>query len=188
MRNAVKPGLRLATAMLAVLSVPAYAQDSDDSRGVNEIIVTAQRKQQSVLDVPLSIQATSADQLANAGIKQMSDLQLTTPGFATSNASGYNQMFIRGIGNSIFVGADPSVATFIDEVPRVFGSMVNNFVDVERVEVIKGAPGALYGRNATGGAVNSSPASRAPKPPRRPSAPPMARRTPFRPRPTSTCR
>ena len=154
MRNAVKPGLRLATAMLAVLSVPAYAQDSADSRGVNEIIVTAQRKQQSVLDVPLSIQATSADQLANAGIKQMSDLQLTTPGFATSNASGYNQMFIRGIGNSIFVGADPSVATFIDEVPRVFGSMVNNFVDVERVEVIKGAPGALYGRNATGGAVN----------------------------------
>lgn len=154
MRNAFKPGLRLATAMLAALSVPAYAQDSDDSRGVNEIIVTAQRKQQSVLDVPLSIQATSADQLANAGIKQMSDLQLTTPGFATSNASGYNQMFIRGIGNSIFVGADPSVATFIDEVPRVFGSMVNNFVDVERVEVIKGAPGALYGRNATGGAVN----------------------------------
>lgn len=155
MRNAIRPGLYLASAMLAVLSAPAFAQGGDTAdQGVNEIIVTAQRKGESVLDVPLSIQATSGDALAAAGIRQMSDLQLTTPGFATSNASGYNQMFIRGIGNSIFVGADPSVATFIDEVPRVFGSMVNNFVDVERVEVIKGAPGALYGRNATGGAVN----------------------------------
>ena len=154
MRNAIKPGLYLASAMMAVLSAPAFAQEEGASQTVNEIIVTAQRKGESVLDVPLSIQATSGDDLLSSGIKQMSDLQLTTPGFATSNASGYNQMFIRGIGNSIFVGADPSVATFIDEVPRVFGSMVNNFVDVERVEVIKGAPGALYGRNATGGAVN----------------------------------
>ncbi|MBV1691675.1 TonB-dependent receptor [Novosphingobium sp. G106] len=156
MRNSTKAGLYLASAIVAVLSAPAFAQDTAtvDNKGVNEIIVTAQRKGESLLDVPLSIQATTGDQLASAGIKQMSDLQLTTPGFATSNASGYNQMFIRGIGNSIFVGADPSVATFIDEVPRVFGSMVNNFVDVERVEVIKGAPGALYGRNATGGAVN----------------------------------
>lgn len=158
MRTQIKPGLYLASAMLAALSAPAFAQETspqdDGNKGVNEIIVTAQRKGESVLDVPLSIQATSGDALLSSGIKQMSDLQMTTPGFATSNASGYNQMFIRGIGNSIFVGADPSVATFIDEVPRVFGSMVNNFVDVERVEVIKGAPGALYGRNATGGAVN----------------------------------
>lgn len=156
MRNAIKPGLYLASAMMAVLSAPAFAQDtaSTDDKGVSEIIVTAQRKGESLLDVPLSIQAATGDQLTDAGIKQMSDLQLTTPGFVSSNSSGYNQMFIRGIGNSIFVGADPSVATFIDEVPRVFGSMVNNFVDVERVEVIKGAPGALYGRNATGGAVN----------------------------------
>lgn len=156
MRNSTKAGLHLASAIVAVLSAPAFAQETATASngGVNEIIVTAQRKGESLLDVPLSIQATTGDQLASAGIKQMSDLQLTTPGFATSNASGYNQMFIRGIGNSIFVGADPSVATFIDEVPRVFGSMVNNFVDVERVEVIKGAPGALYGRNATGGAVN----------------------------------
>ncbi len=141
----------------AILPTSAWAQDSaaeEDSGGVEEILVTAQRTSQKLMDVPLSITAMSGDQLANAGIRQMSDLQMTTPGFAPSNASGYNQMFIRGIGNSIFVGADPSVATFIDDVPRVFGTLVNNFVDVERVEVIKGAPGALYGRNSTGGAVN----------------------------------
>lgn len=160
MRNSTRLGLYLASAIAAALSAPAFAQDtatSDDaqrSAGVKEIVVTAQRKGESVLDVPLSIQATSGDQLSNSGIRQMSDLQFTTPGFLPSNSNGYNQMFIRGVGNSIFVGADPSVATFIDDVPRVFGTMVNNFVDVERVEVIKGAPGALYGRNATGGAVN----------------------------------
>lgn len=157
MRNPIRPGLYLASAMLAVLSAPAFAQSSDEdnsARGVSEIVVTAQRKGESLLDVPLSIQASTGDQLSASGIRQMSDLQLTTPGFVPSNSSGYNQMFIRGIGNSIFVGADPSVATFIDDVPRVFGTLVNNFVDVERVEVIKGAPGGLYGRNATGGAVN----------------------------------
>ncbi len=136
-------------------AAPALAQDNASaSDNSGDIIVTAQRKEQKLNDVPLSITAQSGDQLANAGIRQMSDLQLTTPGFTPSNSSGYNQMFIRGIGNAIFVGADPSVATFIDDVPRVFGTLVNNFVDVERVEVIKGAPGALYGRNATGGAVN----------------------------------
>lgn len=154
-----KQALYLAAAAIAapIATAPALAQSSPEqaqSEGVSEIIVTAQRQSQSVLDVPLSIQALSSDQLASSGIEEISDLQLTTPGFAPSNASGYNQMFIRGIGNSIFVGADPSVATFIDDVPRVFGTLVNNFVDVERVEIIKGAPGALYGRNATGGAVN----------------------------------
>ena len=71
-----------------------------------------------------------------------------------SESSGYTQIFIRGVGNSIFVGADPSVATYIDDVPRIWGSMVNNLVDVERIEVLKGAQGGLYGRNATGGVVN----------------------------------
>lgn len=131
-------------------AAPAAEQPADEEA----IIVTAQRRGESVLSVPLSITAIGGEQLSDSGIRQMSDLQLTIPGFVPSNSSGYNQMFIRGIGNAIFVGADPSVATFIDDVPRVFGTLVNNFVDVERVEVIKGAPGALYGRNATGGAVN----------------------------------
>lgn len=139
-----------------LLTSVAFAQDTDETtnQGMGEIIVTAQRQAQGVLDVPLSIQAISGEQLSDSGIRQVSDLIQTTPGFAPNNSSGYNQMFIRGVGNSIFVGADPSVATFIDDVPRVWGTTVNNFVDVERVEVIKGAPGALYGRNATGGAVN----------------------------------
>ena len=147
----------------AVGSTPALAQGSDKQEtdgkndgvtAVGEIVVTAQRQSQNVLSVPMSIQAISGEKLTDNGIRQMSDLQQATPGLVPANGSGYDQIYIRGIGNSIFVGADPSVAMFIDDVPRVFGTSVNNFVDVERVEVIKGAPGALYGRNATGGAIN----------------------------------
>ena len=57
-------------------------------------------------------------------------------GLITNNGSGYVQVFIRGVGNTIFVGADPSVATFIDDVPRIYSSLVNSFVNVERVEVL----------------------------------------------------
>jgi iron complex outermembrane receptor protein len=159
MRDLKKARFYLASAMTAVslLATPAFAEEQQgagNTSGVNEIVVTAQRREQSVLDVPLTIQASSADQLQSQGIKQITDLQFTTPGYNVSDSNGYTQIFIRGIGNAIFVGADPSVATFIDDVPRIYGSMVNNFVDVQRVEVLKGAQGGLYGRNATGGVVN----------------------------------
>jgi iron complex outermembrane receptor protein len=151
----------LASAMTAVcfLGTPALAQDqpaaaSSSNSGVGEIVVTAQRREQSVLDVPLAIQATSGEQLQTQGIKQITDLQFTTPGYNVSDSNGYTMVFIRGVGNAEFVGADPSVTTFIDDVPRIYGSMVNNFVDVERVEVLKGAQGGLYGRNSTGGVIN----------------------------------
>jgi iron complex outermembrane recepter protein len=144
-------GIYLASAALAapLTLTPAWGATEDDT-----IVVTAQRREESVLNVPLSIQATSGETLQETGIKQITDLQFTTPGYNVSDSNGYTQIFIRGVGNAIFVGADPSVATFIDDVPRIYGSMVNNFVNVERVEVLKGAQGGLYGRNATGGVVN----------------------------------
>ena len=117
-------------------------------------MVTAQRKSENILRVPVSISAATGEQLTAEGITQISSLQFTTPGFYTDNGVGYTQIYLRGIGNNIFVGADPSVLTNIDDVPRIYGSLVNNFVNVDRVEVLKGAQGGLYGRNATGGVVN----------------------------------
>ena len=147
--------LAASVAAMCTVSMPAFAQEtSEDKGGVGEIVVTAQRRSENVLSVPLSITAISGEQLQTSGIKQLTDIQFTTPGYNVSDSNGYTQIFIRGVGNSIFVGADPSVATFIDDVPRIYGSMVNNFVDVERVEVLKGAQGGLYGRNATGGVIN----------------------------------
>ena len=149
------------SAMIVAGASPAFAQQAAGPAAqpagvdtVQEIVVTAQRRAQNLLSVPLSISATTGEQLDKAGIRDLTSLQFTTPGYVPSDSSGYTQIFIRGIGNSIFVGADPSVATFIDDVPRIYGSMVENLVDVERVEVLKGAQGGLYGRNATGGVVN----------------------------------
>ena len=146
------------------ISAPALAADAPDqaaakadaapAAGLGDIVVTAQRRSESLMSVPLSIQAVSGLELVNSGIKQMTDLQFTTPGYNVSDNSGYSQIYIRGIGNGIYVGADPSVATFIDDVPMIYGSLVNDFVNVQRVEVLKGAQGGLYGRNATGGVVN----------------------------------
>jgi iron complex outermembrane receptor protein len=145
--------------LAAGVAGPALAQQTPPASRANqntvqEIVVTAQRQSQSLLSVPLSISAATGTQLQKAGIQDLTALQFTTPGYVPQTSSGYTQLYIRGIGNSIFVGADPSVATFIDDVPRIYGSMVQNFINVDRVEVLKGAQGGLYGRNATGGVVN----------------------------------
>lgn len=152
----------LLTALPLMIAAPALAQNAaapasgtaSDNEGLQEIVVTAQRKSENVLRVPVSVSAATGEQLIDAGIEQISSLQFTVPGFYTDNGVGYTQIYLRGIGNNIFVGADPSVLTNIDDVPRIYGSMVNNFVNVDRVEVLKGAQGGLYGRNATGGVVN----------------------------------
>lgn len=141
----------------AGLWTPACAQEVAETPAASasqDIIVTAQRREQRVLDVPLSIQVATGEQLERQGIKELTSLQLTTPGFMTQTNSGFTQIYMRGVGNAIFLGADPSVATFVDDVPRIYGSMSDNLVDVQRIEVLKGAQGGLYGRNATGGVVN----------------------------------
>lgn len=151
---AALPLVMAAPASAQQAAAPASSGQGSDSGGLEEIVVTAQRKSENVLRVPVSISAATGEQLISEGIEQISSLQFTTPGFYTDNGVGYTQIYLRGIGNNIFVGADPSVLTNIDDVPRIYGSLVNNFVNVERVEVLKGAQGGLYGRNATGGVVN----------------------------------
>ena len=124
------------------------------SAGSADIVITAQRRAQNLLSVPLSITAVKGETLQATGITDITSLRFNTPGFISVSGTGYTQIYIRGIGNRLFVGADPSVATFIDDVPRVYASLVDDLVNVERVEVLKGAQGGLYGRNATGGVIN----------------------------------
>lgn len=153
----LKSGLLAGCALVLSVAAPsAYAQQApaNQSGGIEEITVTALRHSQNIMTVPAAIQAQSIKQLTNEGIHNLTDIELVTPGYSVADSSGYTQIFIRGIGNNIFVGADPSVATYVDDVPRVWGQMMNQFVDVSRVEVLKGAQGGLYGRNATGGVVN----------------------------------
>lgn len=143
------------------LSVPAFAQqtaaaDQGPSGGtIEEIVVTAERKSESIMSVPATIQAATIEQLNNQGIHNLTDLELVTPNYMVADSSAYTMIFIRGIGNNTFVGPESNVATYVDDVPRLWGQFENQFVDVARVEVLKGAQGGLYGRNATGGVVNT---------------------------------
>ncbi len=148
------PLVMMASASAQQAPAPPSSAAASNYEGLEEIVVTAQRKEENVLRVPVSMSAATGTQLLDEGIEQVSSLQFTTPGFYVDNGVGYTQIYLRGIGNNIFVGADPSVLTNIDDVPRIYGSLVNNFVNVDRVEVLKGAQGGLYGRNATGGVVN----------------------------------
>jgi iron complex outermembrane receptor protein len=133
-------------------AAPAAARP--ETSGVADIVVTVQRRAENLTSVPLSISAQTGAQLAASGIKDLSDVRFNTPGMLSASGTGYVQIYIRGIGNGVFVGAEPSIATFYDDVPHVYGSLVEDLVNVERVEVLKGAQGGLYGRNASGGVIN----------------------------------
>lgn len=131
-------------------------QRSSRSRMVEEIVVTAQKREENVRDVPISIAAFSAEKLAAAGVETTNDLQYVTPGLSYTGIAGFSLVYLRGIGTSAFISSfDPSVATYVDGiyVPAQQGS-VTELGGIERVEVLKGPQGTLFGRNSTGGAIS----------------------------------
>jgi outer membrane receptor protein involved in Fe transport len=134
----------------------AVSDAGSDQRIVEEVVVTAQKREQSTLDVPIAITALSAAQLEKLNLTSMYDLSLTTPGFVTASQAGNSIPFLRGVGSTIaFTGSDSSVSTYVDGYYISYdqGTMQELF-DAERIEVLKGPQATLYGRNATGGAIN----------------------------------
>lgn len=123
---------------------------------LEEIIVTAQKRQESVQDIPIAITAFSGDALEALNMTNMYDLEMMTPGLVTGHNVGYAQTFLRGVGTTItFVGADSSTATYVDGYYISFiTATMQELYDVERVEILKGPQATLYGRNASGGAIN----------------------------------
>lgn len=126
---------------------------------LEEIVVTAQKRAESLQDTPLSITAIDADVIAQRGIMNIGDLGSVAPNLVVNqNAAATSNpiIYIRGIGESDpILTADPSVGLYVDGViiGRSAGSLFD-MVDLERVEVLRGPQGTLYGRNTTGGAVN----------------------------------
>jgi iron complex outermembrane receptor protein len=148
-----------------MIPVAAGAQATSSSAAVNtapdtelagEIIVTAQKREQSLRDVPLSITALGDQSLKNSGVNNISQLQGVAPNVQTSANLGVTSVLLRGIGSSAFnVGGDSSVAYHVDGVYIARQrAQTGGFFDVERLEIIRGPQGDLYGRNATGGSVN----------------------------------
>lgn len=126
------------------------------SRSVEEIVVTAQKREENLSDVPISVQAFSADALDARGVKSTLDLMKVTPGLDFGVQAGdFASVFLRGIGSEAWLTSDPSVASYVDGVYYSFTpSLIQDLGGVERVEVLKGPQGTLFGRNAIAGAIN----------------------------------
>ena len=142
-----------------VLSSGALAQASpagaETETGVTDIIVTAQRREESLQDVPLSIVAISRETIKNNDITEASRLEQLAPGLRLGRSGADPRPAIRGIyTESIQGNADPRIAFYIDEIYQSRTSMTSvPFVDLERVEVQKGPQGTLFGRNSYGGNI-----------------------------------
>lgn len=138
-------------------SETAQAGDVAQGNRLDEIVVTAQKRSENINDVAISVQAASGEQLINLGITETSQLQKIVPGFsATKSPYGTPVFTIRGVGfQDTALGASPTVSTYVDEVPLPFSiETVGATLDLQRVEVLKGPQGTLFGNNATGGAIN----------------------------------
>ncbi|MES0875443.1 TonB-dependent receptor [Sinimarinibacterium thermocellulolyticum] len=126
------------------------------NRLVEEIIVTAQKREERLQDVPISVQAFSQEKLEALGIQTIQQVQRATPGFTVTQSSGFNVTFLRGVGSDAFLpGVDSSVPFYLDGVPLMaIQASSDTLGRIERVEVLKGPQGTLFGRNATGGTVS----------------------------------
>jgi len=146
----------LATVTGVILFMPFAAEAKEAEVTKDDIVVTAQRRSESLQSVPISVTALTGQQLAGAGVATTQDLMNVTPGLVWGRSSFNSQPTIRGIGNrNAGPGDEPNVAAYIDGVylPQQSATL-QELSDVERVEVLKGPQGTLFGRNATGGAVN----------------------------------
>ncbi|GGD80300.1 TonB-dependent receptor [Croceicoccus mobilis] len=131
------------------------AQDTQ-SGGLAEIVVTAQKRAQNVQETPLSVTAISGETLAVQGVTEVADLNRVDPALQIGKATGTVTTFIRGVGNPVTTaGNEASVPVYIDDVYFIRASFAYfDLSSVERVEVLKGPQGTLFGRNASGGVIN----------------------------------
>ena len=145
-----------AAAQAAGAATAPAAADTEDKGTVGDIVVTAQKRVQNVQDVSASVQALSGDDLAKAGIQDVSRLEQLAPGMVFAKGGNDAKIALRGANsNSTFADNTSIVGFFVDGVFKPRASQQSRaFFDVQRLEVLRGPQGTLYGRNTLGGAVN----------------------------------
>jgi iron complex outermembrane receptor protein len=157
----------LSALLLVSVAMPAFGQATDSAAQAgtdstlspaegNAIVVTAQRREQTLQDVAASVVAVGADRLASSQVNSLQDLQTIVPSVNFGNDFNQAKIFIRGVGaNTSTTGNATGVALHVDGavVSRAEAQLTSLF-DLERVEVLRGPQGTLYGRNATGGSIN----------------------------------
>lgn len=156
--RALKTGVALISVATAMISTNAIAQEvAETAAGDGEIIVTANKREQRITDVGLAITALSGDALKSQQVTTLSDLAATIPGLSYTPSANQTPVYtLRGVGfYETTLAAYPTTSVYLDEVGLPFPALTThaNF-DIERVEVLKGPQGTLFGQNSTGGAIN----------------------------------
>jgi iron complex outermembrane recepter protein len=149
-RNKVPVGQALSLAVAAVLAGGAVR-----AQELEEVVVTATKRERSLQDVPVAVTSLSGADLTSVGVDSQRTLSMVTPNVAVNVNASFIVPYIRGVGTQYAnPGLEPSVATYFNDayIARPSAGFMQ-FSDVERVEVLKGPQGTLYGRNTTGGAI-----------------------------------
>jgi len=155
----IKSCLILSGAVVSFCPASVLAQDAaadgDQFTGLEEVVVTAQRREQKLQDVPISVTALTSAELTRQGVTSTHDIAQSVPGMTITESGGYVQPFIRGVGSTVTnLGEPGSAATYIDGVymPTVNGQLYE-LANIESIQVLKGPQGTLFGRNANTGAI-----------------------------------
>ena len=155
-KNPLSSAIQLIVGMTFLGAGHQVYAEGNENFAIEEIIVSAQRREQSLQDVPISIQAFSEKGLEDAGVSNISQIATITPSLNMTQQLQAFTPFIRGVGSpDATVGQESTVAIYVDGVyqPNANASIFS-FNSVERVEVLKGPQGTLFGRNATGGLIH----------------------------------
>ncbi len=145
-----------AAAGAATHAVPAQAQDVRADQTIEQVTVTARKRDETLIDVPISITAVTEDTMDRSGLRSVADIAPGVPGLnINSDSVGRAFVSIRGIGTALQAGVQPGVGIFQDGIYAPATSYINNpTLDIERIEVLRGPQGTLYGKNTLGGAIN----------------------------------
>ena len=154
---ALKQRVVSAMCLAAVATLPTVA-----SANLEEVVVTARKKVESLQDTPISVTALSGDRLEDMGLSRITKLQNVTPNLVFQNTPAYSgagnnaAVYIRGVGQKDFVPTiDPGVGIYVDEVylGRSAGAVLD-MIDIQQVEILRGPQGTLFGKNTVGGAIS----------------------------------
>jgi iron complex outermembrane recepter protein len=151
--NGLAMGLYATSAMAQTAAIPSNVPQ--DTGGLTEIIVTAQRRSESLQDVPISVTALSSQQLSSVGISGIDDLAVAVPGLVVTDGAGYLFTHLRGVGaTTAGAGLENPVALYVDGVYYANQTVgIFSFNNISQIEVLKGPQGTLFGRNSTGGLI-----------------------------------
>jgi iron complex outermembrane receptor protein len=146
-------------AILAVAAVPAFAQTAEAAGNEPaEIVVTAQKRSEKLQDIPVAVSVVGAEQLGRQAVLNLENAQYLVPSlnFRKSGTTINQSLYIRGVGTATFsLAGEPSISTVLDGVVLArAGEAFSDLVDIERIEVLRGPQGTLFGKNASAGVVN----------------------------------